>query len=92
MIEFLKKIEKRGIKITRVNSIFIAKSINLLLFTLILHGVGVCCDRNRFSVLSPFVEKSMVIYYINILLKCVGILLSLIINTRARNALKNIYY
>ena len=62
VIEFLKKIEKRGIKITRVNSIFIAKSINLLLFTLILYGVGVRCDRSRFSVLSPFIEKSMALY------------------------------
>ena len=33
------KIENRGIKIARVNSIFITKSINLQLFTLILYGV-----------------------------------------------------
>ena len=37
----LKKIENRGIKIARINSILITKSINLPLFTLILHGVGV---------------------------------------------------
>ena len=40
MLEFLKKIENRGIKIARVNSILITKSINLELFTLILYGVG----------------------------------------------------
>ena len=36
MVEFLKKIENRGIKIARVNSILIKKSIDLQLFTLIL--------------------------------------------------------
>ena len=40
MVEFLKKFEKMGIKIDRVNSILITKSINLQLFTLILYGVG----------------------------------------------------
>ena len=44
MIEFLRKFENRGIKINRVNSILITKSINLLFFTLILYGVAVCCD------------------------------------------------
>ena len=39
-VEFLRKFEKRGIEIARVNSILITKSINLLLFTLILNGVG----------------------------------------------------
>ena len=62
MIEFLKKIEKRGIKIARVNSIFTAKSFNLLLFTLILYVVGVRCDRSRFSVHRLFIEKSMELY------------------------------
>ena len=60
MIEFLRKFENRGIKITRVNSIHITKSINVQLFTLILYGDGVRCDRRRFYVLSPFIEKSMV--------------------------------
>ena len=40
MVEFLRKFENRGIKIARVNSIHIAKSINLPLFALILYGVG----------------------------------------------------
>ena len=40
MIEFLKKLENRGTKITRVNSILLPKSINLQLFTLIVCGVG----------------------------------------------------
>ena len=35
-----KKIENRGIKIARVNSILITKSINLKLFTLILYSIG----------------------------------------------------
>ena len=44
MIEFHKKIENRSIKIARVNSIIITKSINFELGTLILHGFGVRCD------------------------------------------------
>ena len=55
MIEFLRKFENRGTKINRTNLILITKSINLELFTLILYGVGVRCDRRRFSVLSPFI-------------------------------------
>ena len=39
IVEFLGKFKSRGIKITRVNSILITKSINLQIFTLILHGV-----------------------------------------------------
>ena len=30
-------------------------------FTFILYGVGVRCDRSRFSVHSPFIDKSMII-------------------------------
>ena len=59
MIEFFKKFDNFGIKIARVNSILISKTINLQLFILILFGAGVRCDRRRFSVLSPFIEKSM---------------------------------
>ena len=40
MIEFFRKFENRFIKISRVNSILITKSINLQLFTLIFDGVG----------------------------------------------------
>ena len=40
MVEFLKNIENRSIKIARVNSILIIKSTNLRLFTLILYSVG----------------------------------------------------
>ena len=39
MVEFFKKFENRVIKIIRVNSILIKKSINLQLFTLILYSV-----------------------------------------------------
>ena len=39
MFEFLRIFENRVIKIARVNSIIITKSINLRLFTLILYGV-----------------------------------------------------
>ena len=59
MIEFLKKCENRGIKIARLNSILITKFINLQLFSLILYGVGVRCDRRRLPVLSLLIEKSM---------------------------------
>ena len=40
MVEFLRKLENRVIKIVRVNSILLTKSINLQLITLILYGVG----------------------------------------------------
>ena len=40
MIEFLRKFETRSIKIARVNSILITKSINFQLFILILYCVG----------------------------------------------------
>ena len=61
MIEFLRKFENRDIKISRVNSILITKSVTLQLFTLIFYGVWVRFDRRRFSVHSLFIEKSM--YY-----------------------------
>ena len=54
MIEFLRKFENRGIKIVQVYEILITKSINFQLYTLIFYGVGVCCDRRRFFVLSPW--------------------------------------
>ena len=54
-----RKCENRGITIARVNS-FITKSINLQLFTVIVYVVGVRCNQRRFSVLSPFIEKSMI--------------------------------
>ena len=59
MVEFFSKFENRGIKMARVNTILISKYINFQLFTLILYGFGVCCDRMRFSVLSAFTEKSI---------------------------------
>ena len=59
MIEFLRNVENRGIKIARVNSILMTKYVNLQFFTLLLHGVGVRCDRRRFFVRSPLIEKSM---------------------------------
>ena len=40
MVEFLQKFENHDIKIVRVNSILITKSLHLQLFTLILYGVG----------------------------------------------------
>ena len=60
MLEFLLKFENHGIKISRVNSILDTKSSNLHLFTLILYGVGVRCDRTRFSMYSSFIENSMI--------------------------------
>ena len=55
MIKFLREFENRGIKIAEP----IPKSINLQFLNLILHGIGVRCDRRRFFVHSPFIEKSM---------------------------------
>ena len=49
MVEFHIKFENRGIKIARLNSILIAKSVNLQLFTLILYGVWVCCEVDIFE-------------------------------------------
>ena len=49
MVEFLRKFENRDIKIARVNSILITKSINLHLFTLILYDVGLRCDIDIFK-------------------------------------------
>ena len=60
MLEFFKKFQDLCIKIALVNSVLISKSINFQLFTLIVYDVGVRCDRKRFSVLSPFIEKSKV--------------------------------
>ena len=40
MVEFFRKFENPGIKIARVNSILLAKSIDLQLFTSILIAVG----------------------------------------------------
>ena len=60
MVEFFRKFENYGIKIARVNSILITKSIKLQFFTIILYGVEVRCDRRRFFMHSPFIEKSMV--------------------------------
>ena len=65
MVDFLIMFENGDTKIARINLILITKSVHLQLFTLILNGVGVRCYRRRFSVLSPFIEKSMV-YNINI--------------------------
>ena len=76
MNEFLRKLKNRGIKITQVHSILITKSINLLLFTSILYGVWVRCDRRRISLLSQFIEQFMdkhVFNYCDALLKKTGI-------------------
>ena len=57
MVEFLRKLENRGVKIVLVNSILITKFIDLQLLTIILYGIGVRCDRRRFSVLIQFIEE-----------------------------------
>ena len=49
MVELVRKFKKRGIKITRVNSILITISINLQLFTWILYVLGVSCDVDIFK-------------------------------------------
>ena len=57
MVEFLRKYESRGDKITRVNLIRITKS------TFILYGVEVRYDKIfkiAACVRSPFIEKSMI--------------------------------
>ena len=59
MIKFLRNFENRSIKIDRVNLILILKSINLVIY-FNLYGFGVRCDLRRFSVFSPFIEKSVV--------------------------------
>ena len=69
MIEFLRKFENRDIKIARVNSILITKSINLQLFIFILYSVGgPLWSKANFSanfsdnlndLNYPFIEKSV---------------------------------
>ena len=59
MVEFLRKFENRGTKIAGVNSILITKSINLQLFTLILCGVIVLCDRSQFSAPAQFIYREV---------------------------------
>ena len=50
IVELLGKFENRDIKIARVNSIYITKSIDFQLFTFILNGVlGVRCDVDFFN-------------------------------------------
>ena len=62
MVEFLRKFENRGIKIARVNSILITKSIDLQLFTLILSGVGVRCDVDIFKLTASTQSNCTEIY------------------------------
>ena len=61
MLEFPSQFENRGIKISRVDSII---SPNLSIY--FTYCVGVRCDRNRFSVHSPFIEKCMVTFKMNL--------------------------
>ena len=56
MVEFLRKSETRGDRILRVNSIRITKSIIILFF----YGVALRCDKWRFSMYSPSIEKTMI--------------------------------
>ena len=71
MVKFLRKLENhrrnnlriiKMLELTRFD--LVTKSINLQLFTLILYGVGVRCDRRQFLVHSPFIEKSMPVTFI----------------------------
>ena len=64
LIEFPPKIDNRGIKIARVNSIRITKSINLLQFCTVL---GSFVIEGDFRVHSPFIQKSMLGYYSGVL-------------------------
>ena len=75
IVEILRKFKNRGIKIARVNSILITKSINLQLFTLILYGVGVRCDVDIFKLTASaqsFIQKSTLDEYIPVDLLEVG--------------------
>ena len=47
------------LKVVEITRFLSPKPINLQLFTFILYGFVVLCDHRRFSVLSPFIEKSM---------------------------------
>ena len=57
MVEFLRKLEYRGIKIARVNSILMTKSTNLLYFCTVLGYVVI--EECDFLVRSQFINKSM---------------------------------
>ena len=56
-IEFLRKFENRGIKMARVNSNFITKSLNLQLFSFCM-VLGVRCDGDIFKP-TPLIDKFM---------------------------------
>ena len=58
-LNFSENLRIVSLKLHRVNSLLITKSINLQLFTLILYGFGLRCDRRRFYVNSPFIKKSL---------------------------------
>ena len=70
MDAFFRKFENRGIKIARVNSILVTKSINLQLFTFILNDVGgpLCVDifkhfNNSHEIQINFYEMYLFIIY-----------------------------
>ena len=69
MVEFPRKFESHGLKIGRVNSFLMTKSINLIKFC----SVGVRCDSGRFSVHGPFIEKLMkqVVKYNQMICYCI---------------------
>ena len=57
--QIFRKFENRCIK--RELTRFLSTNLSIYeLFTLVLFGVGVRCDRMRFSLHSPFIEKSMI--------------------------------
>ena len=63
MIKYLRKFKNRSIKIARVNSILITKSIILHLFTLILYGVlGILCDVYIFKLTASVQYISREVY------------------------------
>ena len=68
MLVFRGKFENRGIKIARVHSIHITKSINLLSFFMVL---GVSCDVDIFKLTSREqsinIVKVFVLYFVKVL-------------------------
>ena len=68
VIEFLRKFENRSIKIARVICYHQIYQFTIIYFNFV-RLIVVRCDLRRFSVLSPFIEKTIVIY-IYVLWRC----------------------
>ena len=62
MGEFLRKSDSRSDKIARARNSYQ----QIYQVTLILYGIGVCCDREMFSMHSPIFYREAYVWYISL--------------------------